>query len=70
MKQRDRRSAEQMRRQVRQLILLRETGPKSTRWHAARARLIWRLHDELRQAEQAPTAQDPAPTDERDSAAE
>ena len=68
MKQRDRRSAEQMRRQVRQLILLRETGPKSARWHAARTQLIWRLHDELRQAEQAPAAEDPAGED--DSATE
>jgi hypothetical protein len=35
---------------LRQLILMRETGPKRAAWHAARARLIWRLHDELRQA--------------------
>jgi hypothetical protein len=34
---------------LRQLILMRETGPKRAAWHAARARLIWRLHDELRQ---------------------
>jgi hypothetical protein len=33
---------------TRQLILMRETGPKSRAWHAARVRLIWRLHDELR----------------------
>ena len=32
---------------LRQLILMRETGPKSAAWHAARARLIWRLHDEI-----------------------
>ena len=42
---------EQLRVQLRQLILLRETGPKSARWHAARARLIWRLQDELKQLE-------------------
>ena len=40
---------QQLRRQIQQLILLRETGPKSAAWHAARARLIWRLHDELKQ---------------------
>lgn len=38
---------------VRQLILMRETGPKSRTWHAARLRLIWRLHDELRQVEES-----------------
>jgi hypothetical protein len=37
---------------LRQLILMRETGPKRAAWHAARARLIWRLHDELRRAEE------------------
>jgi hypothetical protein len=44
---------EQLRTQLRQLILMRETGPKRAAWQAARARLIWRLHAELRQAEQA-----------------
>jgi hypothetical protein len=44
---------ERLRTQLRQLILMRETGPKRAAWQAARARLIWRLHDELRQAEQA-----------------
>jgi hypothetical protein len=47
---------EQLRARLRQLILMRETGPKSAAWHAARIRMIWRLHDELRQAE------DPEPT--------
>ena len=42
----------QLRDRLRQLILMRETGPKRMAWHAARARLIWRLHEELRQAEQ------------------
>jgi hypothetical protein len=37
---------------LRQLILMRETGPKRAAWHAARARMIWRLHDELRRAEE------------------
>lgn len=43
--------AKRLQSQIRQLILLRETGPKSAAWHAARARMIWRLHDELKQAE-------------------
>jgi hypothetical protein len=37
---------------LRQLILMRETGPKRAAWHAARSRMIWRLHEELRQAEE------------------
>ncbi|HNP70210.1 MAG TPA: hypothetical protein PLO33_01275 [Kouleothrix sp.] len=40
-----------LRRQLQQLILLRETGPKSAAWHAARSRMIWRLHDEIKQSE-------------------
>jgi hypothetical protein len=36
---------------TRQLILMRETGPKSRAWHAARVRMIWRLHDELERVE-------------------
>ncbi|HEU5086548.1 MAG TPA: hypothetical protein VFT99_03850 [Roseiflexaceae bacterium] len=46
---------EQLRARVRQLILMRETGPKRSAWHAARMRLIWRLHDEIRREEQART---------------
>jgi hypothetical protein len=52
---------------TRQLILMRETGPKSRAWHAARVRMIWRLHDELRHVEQsaasesAPETQLPRP---------
>ena len=38
---------EQLRARLRQLILMRETGPKRAAWHTARARLIWRLHAEL-----------------------
>ncbi|MEN9938359.1 MAG: hypothetical protein RLZZ387_4938 [Chloroflexota bacterium] len=41
---------------TRQLILMRETGPKSRAWHAARVRMIWRLHDELRRASQPAAA--------------
>ena len=43
-------SYEQLHARLRQLILMRETGPKSAAWHAARVRMIWRLHDELRLA--------------------
>lgn len=28
---------------VHQLILMRETGPKSAKWHRARVQAIWRL---------------------------
>jgi hypothetical protein len=41
---------EQLRSRLRQLILLRETGPKNAAWHAARMNLIWRTHDELKRA--------------------
>ena len=41
---------ERLRAQLRQLILLRETGPRSPGWNTARMRLIWRLHDTLRRA--------------------
>jgi len=44
--------SECLRARVRQLILMRETGPKSRAWHAARLQLIWQLHDELRRAEE------------------
>jgi hypothetical protein len=50
-RQLDESAVERLRWQIRQLILLRETGPKSAAWHAARTRLIWRLQDELRRAE-------------------
>jgi len=41
---------ERLRAKLRQLILMRETGPKRAAWHTARARLIWRLHAEIQQA--------------------
>ena len=34
-----------------QLILMRETGPKSAAWHRARMRVIWRIHDRLEREE-------------------
>lgn len=43
---------EQLRARLQQLILMRETGPKRAAWHAARMRLIWRLHDEIKREEQ------------------
>lgn len=42
-----------LRRQLQQLILLRETGPKSATWHQARTRMIWRLHDEIQHEDTA-----------------
>jgi hypothetical protein len=44
---------------------MRETGPKRAAWHAARARLIWRLHDELKQA-----TEDHVPTSSKDEASD
>jgi hypothetical protein len=32
-----------------QVVLLRETGPKSAAWHRARVQTIWRLHAMLRE---------------------
>lgn len=48
--------ATKLRLRVRQLILMRETGPKSAAWHMARMRLIWNLHDRIKQAEELPDA--------------
>ncbi len=59
--------AEHLRRQLRQLILLRETGPKSAAWHAARARMIWRLHDELALAGDDAGTEEPEPAPENDA---
>jgi hypothetical protein len=47
---------ERLRARLRQLILMRETGPKRAAWHEARARLIWRLHAEIQQEAQAEAA--------------
>ena len=52
---------ERLRARVRQLILMRETGPKSAAWHVARTRLIWRLHDELRREEASGEDEDQGP---------
>jgi hypothetical protein len=52
---------ERLRARLRQLILMRETGPKRAAWHAARARLIWRLHEEIQQAAHADVASGATP---------
>ncbi len=52
---------DRLRGRVRQLILMRETGPKRAGWHQARMRMIWRLHDQIRAEEYAEqTPQPPA----------
>jgi len=52
---------ERLRARLRQLILMRETGPKRAAWHAARARLIWRLHAEIQQEAHADASAESAP---------
>jgi len=49
---------EQLRLRLRQLILLRETGPKNPAWHTARMNLIWRTHDELARASEEASAEE------------
>jgi hypothetical protein len=49
---------EQLRLRLRQLILLRETGPKNPAWHTARMNLIWRTHDELARAIEEASAEE------------
>lgn len=44
---------DQIQQALRQVILLRETGPKSAAWHRARLQTIWRLHRLLAEASQA-----------------
>ena len=36
-----------LRHRLRQLILMRETGPKRPAWHLQRMRMIWALHDQI-----------------------
>jgi hypothetical protein len=48
------------------LILLRETGPKSAVWHDARVRTIWRMHallDRALQEESSSIAHEGNPPD-------
>jgi uncharacterized coiled-coil DUF342 family protein len=47
---------ERLRSQIRQLVLMKETGPKSAAWHRARVQTIWRLHRQLAAAEAAQPA--------------
>jgi len=42
-------AAAQLREQVRKLVSMKETGPKSAAWHRERVRMIWRLHRQLDQ---------------------
>jgi hypothetical protein len=46
--------AQRLRAQIRKLVLMKETGPKSAAWHRARVGTIWRLHRQLDQPEQPP----------------
>jgi hypothetical protein len=55
---------ELLRSRLRQLILLRETGPKNAAWHAARMNLIWRTHDELKRASEEAGIEERKLTDE------
>jgi hypothetical protein len=61
---------------VRQLVLIKETGPKSAAWHRARVQMIWRLHRMLDQhaasshdspgsSDQAQQGQQPKAEDDR-----
>ena len=52
---------ERLRGRVRQLILMRETGPKRSGWHQARMRMIWQLHDQIRAEEHTPLPPEPQP---------
>jgi uncharacterized coiled-coil DUF342 family protein len=45
--------SERLRSQIRKLVLMKETGPKSAAWHRARVQTIWRLHRQLEAAEAA-----------------
>lgn len=51
---------ERLRARLRQLILMRETGPKRAAWQAARAQLIWRLHAEIQQEVDADAVEETA----------
>ena len=41
------RGVQELRAQIRKLILMKETGPKSAAWHRARVQTIWRLQRKL-----------------------
>ena len=41
------RDVQELRAQIRKLILMKETGPKSATWHRARVQTIWRLQRKL-----------------------
>jgi hypothetical protein len=61
--------AKRLRDTVRQLVLMKETGPKSAAWHRARVQTIWRLQrrvaaidsgGQAEQGQQAEAQDDPA----------
>jgi hypothetical protein len=52
--------AKRLHETVRQLVLMKETGPKSAAWHRARVQMIWRLQRRaaaIASAAQAPQRQ-------------
>lgn len=58
--------AEELRRVVRQLVLMKETGPPSAAWQRARLRTIWRLQRRLRALEQRAVPPSEQPSDARE----
>jgi hypothetical protein len=48
-----------LRRSLRRVVLLRETGPKSAAWHRARVATIWRLHRLLERADESAPEETP-----------
>ena len=45
--------AQRLEETLRQLVLMKETGPKSAAWHRARVQMIWRLHRKLARSQDA-----------------
>lgn len=56
--------AEELRRTLRQLVLMKETGPQSAAWQRARLRMIWRLQRRLSAMEQRPVSPSEQPRGE------
>ncbi len=49
---------DRLRGQIRKLILMKETGPKSAAWHRARVQTIWRLQRQVA-AKSTSTSEEP-----------
>ncbi len=49
---------DRLRGQIRKLVLMKETGPKSAAWHRARVQAIWRLHRQAEMLEAASAHRD------------